>query len=104
VEINRGLRWPNYPSKATGYKREHSLYQEVPITYEDWLKIEDSQVEDAVEKFNMKVQERLLEVSKTMGHPMVKEDPEGERQHRPEGPSESDAPKTVLQILILLQE
>jgi len=33
--------------------------------YEDWLKIEDSQVEDVVEKFNMKVQERLLEVTKT---------------------------------------
>jgi hypothetical protein len=72
----------------------------VPITYEDWLKIEDSQVEDVVEKFNMKVQERLLEVTKTVGQPMVKEDPEGERQPRPEGPSESDAPKTVLQMLL----
>jgi hypothetical protein len=32
-----------------------------------------------VEKFNMKVQERLLEVTKTVGQPIVQEDPEGER-------------------------
>jgi hypothetical protein len=48
----------------------------------------------------MKVQERLLEVTKTVGQPMVQEDPEGERQPQPEGPSESDTPETVLQRLL----
>jgi hypothetical protein len=50
----------------------------------------------------MKVQERLLEVTKTVGQPMVQEDPEGERQPQPEGPSESDTPETVLQRLLQL--
>jgi hypothetical protein len=48
----------------------------------------------------MKAQERLLEVTKTVGQPMVQEDPEGGRQPRPEGRSESDTLESVLQRLL----
>jgi hypothetical protein len=64
----------------------------VPITYKDWLKTEDRDVEDEMENFNIKVQERLLEVTKTAAQPMIQEAGEDESQPRPGSPARAATP------------
>lgn len=99
-EVRGGLQWPNYPPAASGYKREHPLYQEAPTSYKDWLKTEDRNGEDELEKCNLKLQERLLKVIRTVGEPIIHEAPEEEKQLRPESPSDADSPKSLLQRLL----
>lgn len=79
-ESMRGIQWPGYPRQVDGYKREHPLYHEELMPYEEWLKTEDREFDDEVEKWNAKAQQRFSVVTKVAEVPAI-EDPESGRQH-----------------------
>ncbi|KAN0108269.1 hypothetical protein V8E51_008011 [Hyaloscypha variabilis] len=95
--INRGLQWIPYPPQAEGYKRDHPLYEEVQVSYEDWLKTEDRKLEDETEKCSMMVQERSLEVVRAVDQELIREAPENERQVLLEGPANAENLRVVKQ-------
>ncbi len=79
-ERTLGMQWPIFPGQVDGYKREHPLYHEVLMSYEEWLMTEDREFDDEVEKWNAKVQQRFLGVAKVAELPAI-EGPESGRQH-----------------------
>ena len=70
-EVTRGVQWPGYPGQVIGYKREHPLYHEELMSYEEWLKTEDRDLDDEVEKWNAKAQQRFLGLTKVADLPAI---------------------------------
>jgi hypothetical protein len=84
-EVPRGMQWPIFPGQVDGYKREHPLYHEELMSYDEWLRTEDREFDDEVEKWNAKVQQRFSGVAKVAEVPAI-EGPESGRQHLLEAP------------------
>jgi hypothetical protein len=70
-EVRKGVQWPGYPGQVSGYKREHPLYHEELMSYEEWLKTEDREFDDEVEKWNAKAQQRFLGLTKVADLPAI---------------------------------
>ncbi|PMD27362.1 hypothetical protein NA56DRAFT_641069 [Hyaloscypha hepaticicola] len=84
-EVPRGMQWPTFPGPTFGYTREHPLYHEELISYEEWLKTEDREFDDEVDKWNAKAQQRFLGLTKVADLPAI-EGPVSGRQHLLEAP------------------